>query len=517
MPNTNTLECKVADNEQDIAKKANENVKEKVNLLKSEIIKIKDFLCKENLSIPEYQRPYKWQPKHVKQLLEDIVLHKDKSAYRIGTAVLYDNFKSVDEKKCLKIVDGQQRLITMSLIAHALKLNSENEPFVSKLLNNKEITLLSQTFNSEITKNNIVINFSEIKREVANFTEEEIRFFFNKCELVCITLFDISEAFQFFDSQNARGKDLDPHDLLKAFHLREMFFLPEVEREKCIKDWENRNDEELSELFSEYLFRVRRWSKRRNGRYLNKKNASTFKGVSLENEINYPYIYPLKINNVFTDEFNQHIHRKVDNNVKTYPFQIDQVVINGKRFFEMIAFYQQKVDLIKSTSDVKFVKGDKGKFILDNNNNRVIDEEHFLKKLHFLNVDFSTDKVYLILKELAIYNIKHKRRTGDQYVRTLFDCALLYYTDKFGNQDLEKVIVKLFIWSYSLRLNLESIGLASVDNKAKEWNGVFAIIREATQPKDVYQMDLERITDIRFKNAVEIQILFKKLGYYDGE
>lgn len=475
--------------------------------LSADIIQIKDFLCIENLSIPEFQRPYKWETKHVKQLLEDIVLHKDKSAYRLGTAVLYDNTKSDEQKKCLKVVDGQQRLITMSLIAHALKLNTEKEPYVSKLLNYKEITLLNQTFNSEITKNNIVINFNEIKREVANFSEDEIRFFLNKCELVCITLFDISEAFQFFDSQNARGKDLDPHDLLKAFHLREMLQLPEGEREKCIKDWENRNDDELGELFSQYLFRIRRWSKRKNGRYLNKSNASIFKGISLSNDTDFPFTYPLKINNVFTDEFNDHLHRKIDNNSKNYPFQLDQVIINGKRFFEMTTFYQQKVDLIKNMQTGIYLKNSEGEWVFDD-----ID---YLKKLKFLGVQSVNDSVYLILKQLATYG--GKNRIGDQYIRTLFECALLYYTDKFGNQDLERVIVKLFIWSYSLRLDLHSVQLASVDNRALEWNSVFSIIREATEPKEIYQMYLERTSEVRFTNAAEIKNLFNKLGYYDGE
>tara|TARA_R110000744_G_scaffold812_4_gene3065 strand:- start:9593 stop:11038 length:1446 start_codon:yes stop_codon:yes gene_type:complete len=475
--------------------------------LVTDILPIKDFLCLENLSIPEFQRPYKWETKHVKQLLEDIVLHKDKSAYRLGTAVLYDNKDPNELKTCLQVVDGQQRLITMSLIAHALKLNKEKEPYVSKLLNYKEITLLNQTFNSEITKNNIVINFNEIKREVANFSEDEIRFFLNKCELVCITLFDISEAFQFFDSQNARGKDLDPHDLLKAFHLREMLQLPESQREKCIEDWENRNDDELGELFSQYLFRIRRWSKRKNGRYLNKSNASVFKGISLSNNTDFPFTYPLKINNVFTDEFNDHLHRKIDNNSKNYPFQLDQVIINGKRFFEMTTFYQQKVDLIKNIQAGIYIKNSEGEWVFDD-----ID---YLQKLKFLGVHSVSDNVFLILKQLATYG--GKNRIGDQYIRTLFECALLYYTDKFGNKDLERVLVKLFIWSYSLRLDLHSVQLASVDNRALEWNSVFSIIREATEPKEIYQMYLERTSEIRFSNAEEIKDLFIKLGYYDGK
>lgn len=40
--------------------------------------------------------------------------------------------------------------------------------------------------------------------------------------MVVITVDKISEAFQLFDSQNTRGRALYPHDLLKAYHLREI-------------------------------------------------------------------------------------------------------------------------------------------------------------------------------------------------------------------------------------------------------------------------------------------------------
>ena len=52
---------------------------------------------------------------------------------------------------------------------------------------------------------------------------KRLRDFIEKqCELIVVITDDVSEAFQFFDSQNARGKALYPHDLLKAYHLREM-------------------------------------------------------------------------------------------------------------------------------------------------------------------------------------------------------------------------------------------------------------------------------------------------------
>ena len=51
------------------------------------IIKICDLLRIENLSIPDYQRPYKWTSKNVNQLIDDIFINVDKSAYRLGDSV----------------------------------------------------------------------------------------------------------------------------------------------------------------------------------------------------------------------------------------------------------------------------------------------------------------------------------------------------------------------------------------------------------------------------------------------
>jgi uncharacterized protein with ParB-like and HNH nuclease domain len=40
-------------------------------------------LLEQKLIIPEYQRPYKWQPKHVNQLIEDIFTHRTKPCYQL--------------------------------------------------------------------------------------------------------------------------------------------------------------------------------------------------------------------------------------------------------------------------------------------------------------------------------------------------------------------------------------------------------------------------------------------------
>jgi hypothetical protein len=484
---------------------------EVINKIDPKVQTVRDLICLANLTIPEYQRPYKWQSKNVKQLIEDVLLHEKKSAYRIGTVVIYDKSKDIytDQEETKKdyfhIVDGQQRLITLTLIAYSLLNEPNTKEIAEKIITSSQLSLLKVKFTSDITKNNMALNYDIIKREISHFTVDEIKFFFNKCELICITLTDISEAFQFFDSQNDRGKGLDPHDLLKAFHLREMSSLNELEKAACIKDWEEKEDRELQDLFSNYLFRVRRWSKRKQGRYLNSNNASTFKGVTLDDSLNYPYAYPLRINNVFTDEFNTHLHRKIDLNIKPYPFQIDQVIINGKRFFEMIAFYQYKVNQIKQTHNIINIKNEKGRFVKG-----TIDKKDLLKKLQFLEVKSEKDIVYRIFETLASYI--GRNRTGDKYVRNIFDCALLYYIDKFGNKNLDKVLVKLFVWAYSLRLTSKAVQLASADNHAVVWNSVFNVIREATQPKEVYNVDLGKV-EIQSTNTKKIETLFTELKY----
>ena len=153
------------------------------------------------------------------------------------------------------------------------------------------------------------------------------------------------------------------------------------------------------------------------------------------------------------------------------------------------------------------------KFEIKNNENQwILDEDNLLSKIQFLSITSKESTSFKIFKTLAIY--EGRNRTGDQYIRTLFDCALLYYTDKFGNRNLDRVITKIFIWAYSLRLTSHAVQLASIDNHAREWNSIFSLIREATQPKEVYQMYLESVETINSTKTKDILEMFKSLNYY---
>lgn len=76
------------------------------------------------------------------------------------------------------------------------------------------------------TKFHLCENYAVIKDWFSlqddNYKKDILKSFDNLLEVVVITVEKQEEAFQLFDSQNSRGKALYPHDLLKAYHLREM-------------------------------------------------------------------------------------------------------------------------------------------------------------------------------------------------------------------------------------------------------------------------------------------------------
>jgi hypothetical protein len=459
--------------------------------IESSIKPLKDILFTNNLVIPDYQRPYKWQAKHVKQLLDDIYLHRDKSSYRIGTIIIHR-----DEKNNLNIVDGQQRLLTLTLILFALQRHEK--PEIVKFLNKNisgDLALISTKFDNKISQKNLKYNYQEIQRILKSYTEEQVLFLLIKCEVVYFELEDISEAFQLFDAQNSRGKSLEPHDLLKAFHLREMVTLSEAEKLSCVRSWEAMPEKQLAKIFSNYLFRVRKWSKKESARYFTKNHINTFKGITLTAKVNYPYVNSFRINHFFTEQYNADYQRNIDLNPMQYPFQLDQTIINGKRFFEMIEYYNGLIKKLEATHNIT-----------------KLDQRKEIEVLSLLASD-ETSQVFKIYKCLSEYD--GRRRTGDEYVRILFDCTVLYYIDRFGQHDLDKVILICFIWSYQLRLKRHSVQLASMDNHGtgKDTVNLFKVIREATYPKDVYQVHLPQSVALKASKVDKIIMLFKENNY----
>lgn len=92
-------------------------------LLENKITKTDSGLALKDIKlvIPEYQRPYKWTARNAIQLLDDIIeaSNSNKEVYRVGTLILHKDTDSQGQE-VYKVVDGQQRTITFSLLLYAL-------------------------------------------------------------------------------------------------------------------------------------------------------------------------------------------------------------------------------------------------------------------------------------------------------------------------------------------------------------------------------------------------------------
>jgi hypothetical protein len=490
------------------------------------VLKVSDFLSAKNYSenrklvMPVYQRPYRWKEVNIVDLLTDLYyqskrlghrlgdLFNPDNAYRLGTVVLHQQDKIEQNKRNsveLALVDGQQRTLTLLLIMLAA---IKSERFEKQLAG---FTLVEiQLPDCSETQKNLRNNLDLIERHVNSpeFTPEVLDFLLNHCEVVQVTLRNLSEAFQFFDSQNARGLDLSPHDLLKAFHLREF---PEVDsdlKQTVIEYWEGQDTNSLKLLFSDCLYPIRRWSMGKNAVYFSKSKVGIFKGVNLNHDF-YPFQKGLRIMHSTVDNYNQHLHRTFDQSDMTYPFQMTQTLINGRRFFEWVAYYQK---LMKPIQDSAVKEGD-ANWLKAALQNQIKPYDSSLGE----SARPSALTIMLVLGgDSERYQYTHGYRRGDQYVRRMFNALVLCYYDRFGEQDLSRAIEYIFIWAYSLRLKNVSVFLESVEKHIRE-NNLFMRLQQSLSPVDFLNKPLAPLTEISASNVEGIKSIFEELGYYSSE
>lgn len=435
-------------------------------IINMDICSVKALLG-EPLTLPGYQRPYKWQTDQVNQLLDDVINHQHKSSYRLGTVVLHR-----DTSDTCSIVDGQQRLLTLSLLSTLL---DPQQTFRSRLL--------EHPFSDALSQQNLRHSAAILHGRLRQLSEAErqplLSFLLDRCELIVVRLDNLSEAFQFFDSQNARGKELEPHDLLKAFHLREMTADSEQQRSLCVARWEEAvapdpqcpaSPVPIPLMMSDYLFRLRRWMQGYSAHRFTRRDIHVFKGVS-PTRSDYPYAAALRALDFQVDRYNHDPVRLWDRQLMVYPFQLNQVMLNGKRFFEYVHHYSA-----------------------------------MFRRL------FIEDKPQLSGLMATLNSYQGRSRRGDRYVRNLFCCAVLFYYDKFGDAQLEKAASLCFLWSYRLRLQQYRVVIESVDNLAREQGSLLSVIASALHPLEVLAFNLPPLTDIKRQEMTELQEKFKQLG-----
>jgi hypothetical protein len=226
--------------------KKNQNMENQVTLEARTLNSIL-FNDKVKLSLPKYQRAYEWKKEHVIALLDDTYeAFVSKKAYILGTIILHQT-----EDKIYDIVDGQQRLVTLSIL------------FKDKLKENKDSLLCSVFDNLKsqyyIQNTNKIINNYLKNKDRDNYLDylqsDKVKF-----SVLYIPTNQLSLAFTFFDSLNSKGMLLSDYDLLKAHHL---MFIPENQENLARKhndEWQSKDDKH-NELFEKILRQIRVWSR----------------------------------------------------------------------------------------------------------------------------------------------------------------------------------------------------------------------------------------------------------------
>lgn len=201
--------------------------------------------------IPVYQRPYSWKGNEIKPFLSDLVsnfLGKDKKGTRpepmfIGTMQLSEK-KYIDKEEYeQEVIDGQQRLTTLSVLLKVLsvlypnctrisnlkfnwlesRINKEQNDYLTTFFTAKQIvdsennlyfqnaTLIQNTFNDLID--------SEYTQENDNLVfdiEKFCNYLFSRVYFVVIeTYAGLSKTLQIFNAINTTGLDLNGGDLFK--------------------------------------------------------------------------------------------------------------------------------------------------------------------------------------------------------------------------------------------------------------------------------------------------------------
>ncbi|KKN98688.1 hypothetical protein LCGC14_0143670 [marine sediment metagenome] len=221
--------------------------------MKANETRVEDFLSnnKTQFVIPVYQRNYDWNEAQCRQLMEDVFTagaDKDTQAHFIGSIVyIHDDVYTSSRMKELVIIDGQQRLTTLTLIYLAMyKLAQEmedagleqeiNETYlINKFASEDEKLKLKPTENNAAAFRFLIRSYGNeqfpgYSRVIANYEFFKCRITPDNYEYVLnglskLMFVEISldrgkdDPQRIFESLNSTGLELSQADLIRNYIL----------------------------------------------------------------------------------------------------------------------------------------------------------------------------------------------------------------------------------------------------------------------------------------------------------
>ena len=209
------------------------------------------FAPSEQLSMPPYQRSYSWGQREALELLNDLLdAAETETPHFIGAIVLNKG----PEDGQLEIVDGQQRLTTLTILLSVLRdvekdkarsdalhaliaddarpllgeaaswrltLNHMDGPFFRHAIQTPGATKNLDTEPGDTdSQQRMIQNAKALQSKVRELSDKHRRelsdVVMNGCALVRVVVSDKDQGFKVFRVLNTRGKEPDAHDILKT-------------------------------------------------------------------------------------------------------------------------------------------------------------------------------------------------------------------------------------------------------------------------------------------------------------
>lgn len=364
--------------------------------------------------IPDFQRAYVWGVEQAQELMNDFSLDTENftknpshlDGYLLGNAVVIED----DESKNRIIIDGQQRITTITLLFRILYLkhksllsknvltddfslsissrllhgynqsNYNGTEFINKLYHDKSLNfgetyreLLNGTSdNSNIDETssdkNIRIVYETLSEYVDDMSpEQHLRFCYyleKKVSMIVTKAPNISKAFQLFEILNNRGVGLEPIDLIKNYFLKKLDELGSSEEK--VGEFKNNWSAFLDNLHFNKRYSVP------ESQFLKHYIIGT-KGRNIKNEEMYTKFVEEIFPNPTLDEiidFSKDLKRKsltytkisykADNdyteNIDKLRYLIDTLGIK-QLFFLLIPFYNESEDIKEEVLDLAIKLG----------------------------------------------------------------------------------------------------------------------------------------------------------------
>lgn len=198
-------------------------------------LKVKDIFNSKTgkYKIPIYQRNYAWKELQIRQLIRDIYdycgeKNKEKKYY-IGTLVVRP-----DKENTFEVIDGQQRLTTLSMLVAYLKKVSNNTQESEKTELENTITFqcrqVSTNFLNKIWEDqsddcdatdSITAGYQILKKSFEDIVKKEtvedyLNYLRENVIVYRISVPEDTDLNHYFEIMNTRGEQLEKHEILKA-------------------------------------------------------------------------------------------------------------------------------------------------------------------------------------------------------------------------------------------------------------------------------------------------------------